>query len=102
MRRAFVSALLLSAISAPACYGTAWAGPLQLTLDHAPPLDQNGTAEPQPQPQQRSAQTQSDLGQRETGQSPGDDKKRVERAGANARMSISKSHGETPQRGETA
>jgi lipoprotein-anchoring transpeptidase ErfK/SrfK len=64
MRRVFVSALVLSALSVPTCYGTVWAGPLQLTLDHAPPLDQNGTAEPQPQPQpqQRSAQTQSNLG----------------------------------------
>ena len=64
MRRAFVSALVLSALSVPACYGTVWAGPLQLTLDHAPPLDQTGAAaQPQPpQPQQRSAQTQSNLG----------------------------------------
>ena len=62
MRRAFVSALVLSALSVPACSGMVWAGPLQLTLDHAPPLDQNGAAEPQPQPQQRVAQPQSNLG----------------------------------------
>src|SRR5580693_7613874 len=66
MRRALVSALVLSALSVPASYGTAWAGPLQLTLDHAPPLDQNGAAEPQPQPQpqpqQRIAQPQSNMG----------------------------------------
>jgi lipoprotein-anchoring transpeptidase ErfK/SrfK len=62
MRRAFVSALFLSALSVPASYGTVWAGPLQLTLDHAPPLDQNGAAEPQPQPQQRVAQPQSNMG----------------------------------------
>ncbi len=62
MRRVFVSALVLSALSVPASYGTAWAGPLQLTLDHAPPLDQNGAAEPQPQPQQRVAQPQSNMG----------------------------------------
>ncbi len=62
MRRVFVSALVLSALSVPACYGTAWAGPLQLTLDHAPPLDQNGAADPPPQPQQRSAQPQSNMG----------------------------------------
>src|SRR3984893_15083339 len=49
MRRAFVSALFLSALSVPACSGTVWAGPLQLTLDHPPPLDQSGAAEPQPQ-----------------------------------------------------
>ncbi|MGA8498814.1 MAG: L,D-transpeptidase family protein [Xanthobacteraceae bacterium] len=57
-----MSALILSALSVPASYGTAWAGPLQLTLDHAPPLDQNGAAEPPPQPQQRVAQPQSNLG----------------------------------------
>ena len=62
MRRVFMSALILSALSVPASYGTAWAGPLQLTLDHAPPLDQNGAAEPPPQPQQRVAQPQSNLG----------------------------------------
>jgi len=66
MRRVFVSALVLSALSVPA--GTAWAGPLQLTLDYAPPPDQNGAAAlpqppPQPpQPQQRVAQPQSSLG----------------------------------------
>jgi len=62
MRRVFVSALVLSALSVPACYETASAGPLQLTLDHPPPLDQSGAAEPQPQPQQRVAQPQSNLG----------------------------------------
>jgi len=64
MRRAFVSALVLSALSVPACYGTVWAGPLQLTLDYAPPPDQNGAAAqpPPPQPQQRVAQPQSNLG----------------------------------------
>jgi lipoprotein-anchoring transpeptidase ErfK/SrfK len=68
MRRVFVSALVLSALSVPA--GTVWAGPLQLTLDYAPPPDQNGAAaqpqEPQPppppQPQQHVAQPQSSLG----------------------------------------
>jgi len=62
MRRVFVSALVLSALSLPASYGTVWAGPLQLTLDAnaAAPPDQNGGAA-QPQ-QQRSAQTQSNLG----------------------------------------
>jgi lipoprotein-anchoring transpeptidase ErfK/SrfK len=66
MRRVFVSALVLSALSVPA--GTVWAGPLQLTLDYAPPPDQNGAAaQPQPppqspQPQQRVAQPQSSLG----------------------------------------
>jgi lipoprotein-anchoring transpeptidase ErfK/SrfK len=60
MRRAFVSALVLSALSVPT--GTVWAGPLQLALDHPPTLDQNGPAEPQPQPQQRVAQPQSNLG----------------------------------------
>jgi lipoprotein-anchoring transpeptidase ErfK/SrfK len=64
MRRVFVSALVLSALSVP---GTVWAGPLQLTLDHAPPPDQNDVAvqppqQPQPQPQQRYAQPQSSLG----------------------------------------
>ena len=62
MRRVFVSALVLSALSVPASYEAASAGPLQLTLDHAPPLDQTGAAEPQPQPQQRVAQPQSNLG----------------------------------------
>jgi len=62
MRRAFVSALVLSALSVPASHETVWAGPLQLTLDHAPPLDQTGVAEPQPQ--QRVAQPQSNLGGR--------------------------------------
>ena len=62
MRRAFVSALVLSALSLPACYEAVSAGPLQLTLDHPPPLDQSGAAEPQPQPQQRVAQPQSNLG----------------------------------------
>ena len=64
MRRALVSALVLSALSVPACYGTAWAGPLQLTLDHPPPLEQNGAAmqQPQPQPPQGVAQPQSNLG----------------------------------------
>jgi lipoprotein-anchoring transpeptidase ErfK/SrfK len=66
MRRAFVSALVLSALSVPVGYGAAWAGPLQINPDAyaAPPPDQNGAAEPQsqPQPQQRSAQTQSNLG----------------------------------------
>ena len=63
MRRVFVSALVLSALSVSASYGTAWAGPLQLTLDsQAPPPDQNGAAEPQPQPQQHVAQPQSNLG----------------------------------------
>jgi len=66
MRRVFVSALVLSALSVPA--GTVWAGPLQLTLDYAPPPDQNGAAaQPQPPPQppqlqQRVAQPQSSLG----------------------------------------
>jgi len=60
MRRVFVSALVLGALSVSA--GTVWAGPLQLTLDHAPPLDQTGATEPQPQPQQRAAQPQSNLG----------------------------------------
>jgi lipoprotein-anchoring transpeptidase ErfK/SrfK len=66
MRRVFVSALVLSALSVPA--GTVWAGPLQLTLDYAPPPDQNGAAaQPQeppqpPQPQQHVAQPQSSLG----------------------------------------
>jgi hypothetical protein len=62
MRRAFVSALVLGAISVSASYEAASAGPLQLTLDHPPPLDQNGAAEPLPQPQQRVAQPQSNLG----------------------------------------
>jgi lipoprotein-anchoring transpeptidase ErfK/SrfK len=62
MRRAFVSALFLSALSVPACSGTVWAGPLQLTLDHPPPMDQTGAAELPPQPQQRVAQPQSNLG----------------------------------------
>ena len=64
MRRVFVSALVLSALSVPASYATAWAGPLQLTLDQAPPPDQNGAAmqQPEPQPQQRVAQPQSNLG----------------------------------------
>jgi lipoprotein-anchoring transpeptidase ErfK/SrfK len=64
MRRAFVSALVLSALSVPACYSAVWAGPLQLTLDYAPPPDQNGAAAqpPPPQPQQRVAQPQSNLG----------------------------------------
>jgi lipoprotein-anchoring transpeptidase ErfK/SrfK len=62
MRRVFVSALVLSALSVPASYGTVWAGPLQLTPDAnaALPPDQNGGAA-QPQ-QQRSAQIQSNLG----------------------------------------
>jgi lipoprotein-anchoring transpeptidase ErfK/SrfK len=60
MRRAFVSALVLSALSVPACYEAASAGPLQLTLDHPPPMDQSGAAEPQPP--QRVAQPQSNLG----------------------------------------
>jgi len=63
MRRVFVSALVLSALSVPA--GTVWAGPLQLTLDYVPPPDQNGAAaqpQPLPQPQQRVAQPQSSLG----------------------------------------
>jgi lipoprotein-anchoring transpeptidase ErfK/SrfK len=68
MRRVFVSALVLSALSVPA--GTVWAGPLQLTLDYAPPPDQNGAAAqpqeppppPPPQPQQHVAQPQSSLG----------------------------------------
>ncbi|MGD0146969.1 MAG: L,D-transpeptidase [Xanthobacteraceae bacterium] len=61
-----MSALVLSALSVPA--GTVWAGPLQLTLDYAPPPDQNGAAaQPQPPPQppqlqQRVAQPQSSLG----------------------------------------
>src|ERR1700733_15516036 len=57
MRRVFVSALVLSALSVPASHGTAWAGPLQLTLDQAPPPDQDGAAmqQPAPQPQQRVA-----------------------------------------------
>jgi lipoprotein-anchoring transpeptidase ErfK/SrfK len=59
MRRAFMSALVLGALSVPASY-EASAGPLQLTLDHPPPLDQSGPAEPQPQ--QRVAQPQSNLG----------------------------------------
>jgi lipoprotein-anchoring transpeptidase ErfK/SrfK len=65
MRRAFVSALVLSALSVPVGCGAAWAGPLQINPDAyaaPPPPDQNGAAEPQPQPQQRSAQTQSTLG----------------------------------------
>jgi lipoprotein-anchoring transpeptidase ErfK/SrfK len=67
MRRVFVSALVLSALSVPTSYGTAWAGPLQINPDAyaAPPPDQDGAAaQPQqsPQPQQRSAQTQSTLG----------------------------------------
>jgi lipoprotein-anchoring transpeptidase ErfK/SrfK len=62
MRRAFVSALVLSALSVSASYEAASAGPLQLTLDHPPPMDQSGAAEPQPQPQQRVAQPQSNLG----------------------------------------
>ena len=62
MRRAFVSALVLSALSVPASYEAASAGPLQLTLDHPPPMDQSGPAAPQPQPQQRVAQPQSNLG----------------------------------------
>jgi lipoprotein-anchoring transpeptidase ErfK/SrfK len=62
MRRVFVSALVLSALSVPA--GTVWAGPLQLTLDYAPSLDQNGAAaQPQePQPPPHVAQPQSGLG----------------------------------------
>jgi lipoprotein-anchoring transpeptidase ErfK/SrfK len=60
MRRAFVSALVLSALSVPASYEAASAGPLQLTLDHPPPMDQSGAAEPQPQ--QRVAQPQPNLG----------------------------------------
>jgi lipoprotein-anchoring transpeptidase ErfK/SrfK len=61
MRRVFVSALVLSALYVPTSYGTVWAGPLQLTPDAnaAPPPEQNGAAA---QPQQRSAQTQSNLG----------------------------------------
>src|SRR5258707_10932073 len=61
MRRAFVSALFLSALCVPAFYGTAWAGPLQITPDAnaAPPPEQSAVAG---QPQQRSAQTQSNLG----------------------------------------
>src|SRR5580658_4253037 len=61
MRRAFVSALVLSALSVPTCYGTVWAGPLQINPDAytAAPPDQDGAAA---QPQQRSAQTQSTLG----------------------------------------
>jgi lipoprotein-anchoring transpeptidase ErfK/SrfK len=68
MRRAFVSALVLSALSVPACYQVASAGPLQLTLDYAPPPDQSGAAaqpqpQPPPQPQPRvAAQPQSNLG----------------------------------------
>jgi lipoprotein-anchoring transpeptidase ErfK/SrfK len=62
MRRAFVSALVLSALSVPASYEAASAGPLQLTLDHPPPMDQSGPVDPQPQPQQRVAQPQSNLG----------------------------------------
>jgi lipoprotein-anchoring transpeptidase ErfK/SrfK len=68
MRRAFVSALVLSALSVPTCYGTVWAGPLQINPDAyaAPPPDQDGAVaqppQPSPQPQQRSAQTQSTLG----------------------------------------
>jgi lipoprotein-anchoring transpeptidase ErfK/SrfK len=69
MRRAFVSALVLSAISAPASYGTAWAGPLQITPEAyaaspgssaAAPNDQGGGA----MAPQRYAQTmpQSNLG----------------------------------------
>jgi lipoprotein-anchoring transpeptidase ErfK/SrfK len=62
MRRVFVSALVLSALLVPACCGTVWAGPLQLTPDAnaAPPPDQNGGAAQSQQ--QRSAQTQSNLG----------------------------------------
>jgi len=62
MRRVFVSALVLGALSAP---GMVWAGPLQLTLDHAPPADQNDVAvppSPPPQQPQRYAQPQSNLG----------------------------------------
>jgi lipoprotein-anchoring transpeptidase ErfK/SrfK len=68
MRRAFVSALVLSALLVPAGYGAAWAGPLQINPDAyaAPPPDQDGAVaqpqQPQQQPQQRSAQTQSNLG----------------------------------------
>src|SRR5580700_11784817 len=61
MRRVFVSALVLSALSVPTCYGTVWAGPLQIAPDAnaAPPPEQSGVAA---QPQQRSAQAQSNLG----------------------------------------
>jgi lipoprotein-anchoring transpeptidase ErfK/SrfK len=67
MRRAFVSALVLSALSVPACYEVASAGPLQINPDaYAAPPDQNGAAaqqQPQPQPPQRvAAQPQSNLG----------------------------------------
>jgi lipoprotein-anchoring transpeptidase ErfK/SrfK len=62
MRRAFVSALVLGALSVPASYEAASAGPLQLTLDHPPPMDQSSPVDPQPQPQQRVAQPQSNLG----------------------------------------
>jgi lipoprotein-anchoring transpeptidase ErfK/SrfK len=66
MRCVFVSALVLSALSVPACYEVASAGPLQLTFDYTPPPDQSGAAaqpQPQPQPQQRvAAQPQSNLG----------------------------------------
>ncbi len=62
MRRAFVSALFLSALYVPTIYGTAWAGPLQITPDaNAPPPEQSGAAG-QPQPPPRYAQTQSNLG----------------------------------------
>jgi lipoprotein-anchoring transpeptidase ErfK/SrfK len=59
MRRVFVSALVLSALSVPTCYGTVWAGPLQITPDVnvGPPQEQSG-APAQP----RFAQTQANLG----------------------------------------
>ncbi len=46
MRRVFVSALVLSALSVPTCYGTVWAGPLQITPDAnaGPPPEQSGAA----------------------------------------------------------
>ena len=62
MRRVFVSALVLSALSVPMCHGTVWAGPLQLAPDsYAPPPEQSGVAA-QPPPQPRYAETQSSLG----------------------------------------
>ena len=62
MRRVFVSALVLSALSVPMCHGTVWAGPLQLAPDsYAPPAEQSGVAAGPP-PQPRYAETQSSLG----------------------------------------
>jgi lipoprotein-anchoring transpeptidase ErfK/SrfK len=56
MRRAFVSALLASALYTPA-----WSGPLQIGPDAAPAQSDQGGAAVQSQPQQRYA-TQSNMG----------------------------------------